>query len=280
MLVWLSAETLGQPAQPAETQPAASQPAATQPTATQPGAQADEPALAPMRSETGSDNGMARRVIARKLLKGFGFTLLIAGASLAIGFAAAVPLGIVLNTHTGPLRYLLYYPVRTIIDFIRGTPVLVQLFFVYFGLPMSPLQIELSAVAAAILTLSVNSTAYMAEVIRSGLMSVDRGQKLAGRALGLSKLQVFLFIIWPQAFRIAVPPLMNSVVALTKDTALVSMISVREVIMEAQSIIAVTYDPEVYYLIVAVMFFVVTFPLMKLAELLETRMRKRGFAHD
>jgi polar amino acid transport system permease protein len=133
---------------------------------------------------------------------------------------------------------------------------------------------------AAIITLSINAAAYMSEVVRSGLMSVDRGQALAARSLGFTKLQAFTLIIWPQAFRIAMPPLMNSVVSLLKDTALISVISVAEVIREAQSIISVTFDPVKYYLIVAVMFFVVTFPLMKLAGKLERDMRKKGFAHD
>jgi ABC-type amino acid transport system permease subunit len=108
-------------------------------------------------------------------------------------------------------------------------------------------------------------------------MSVPDGQSLAARALGLNTFQTFRFVVWPQAFRIALPPLMNSVVALTKDTALISVIAVAEVIREAQSIISVTYDPMTYYFIVAVMFFVVTFPLMKMADRLERRIAARGY---
>jgi len=133
---------------------------------------------------------------------------------------------------------------------------------------------------SAVVTLSVNAMAYMAEVVRSGLMSVDRGQRLAGRALGLSRFQVFRLVVWPQAFRISLPPFVNSVVALTKDTALISIISVSEVVREAQSIISVTFEPIKYYLFVALMFFAVTFPLMKLAGWLERRVREKGFAVD
>ena len=111
-------------------------------------------------------------------------------------------------------------------------------------------------------------------------MSVDPGQKLAGRSLGLTKFQVFRLIIWPQAFRIALPPLINSVIALMKDTALISIISVGEVIRETQSIISVTFNPTKYYFITAVMFFIVTFPLMKLAGQVELRLRQKGFTHD
>ena len=122
--------------------------------------------------------------------------------------------------------------------------------------------------------------AYMAEAVRSGLISVDPGQSAAARALGLSKLDSFRFVIWPQAFRIALPTLMNSVVALIKDTALISVISIPELIREAQSVISVTFEPQKYYLIAALMFFVVTFPLMKLAGNLEKRIKEKGFQND
>ncbi|MDT8390668.1 MAG: ABC transporter substrate-binding protein/permease [Lentisphaeria bacterium] len=218
----------------------------------------------------GAGQAMAPALIARKLGKGFAVTLGVAGASLLIGFILAIPCGLILNHPSGHWK-LAYWPVRTCIDFIRGTPVLIQLLFAWMGLGLSPY-------IAAIGTLGINSMAYMAEVIRAGLMSVDHGQVQAGRALSLSHVQVFRHIVWPQAFRVAIPPLMNSVVALTKDTALVAVISVAEVIREAQAIISVTFQPTLYYFIVAVMFFVVTFPLMKLAGAVEKQMRDKGFS--
>ncbi len=212
---------------------------------------------------------MTTEVIVSKLARGFAVTLAIAAASLIIGFILAVPCGVVLNNYSGGWK-LVYWPVRTLVDFIRGTPVLIQLLFAWMGLGLSPY-------VAAVATLGINSMAYMAEVIRSGLMSVDYGQIKSGQALGLSRYQTFSLIVWPQAFRVAIPPLMNSIVALTKDTALVAVISVAEVIREAQSIISVTFEPTKYYFIVAVMFFIVTFPLMKLAGALEKKIRQKGF---
>ena len=220
---------------------------------------------------TRSDERMATEVIVRKLAKGFALTLAIAVASLALGFILAVPCGVVLNNPRGKMA-LLFWPVRTGVDFLRGTPVLIQLLFAWMGLGLSPF-------VAAIGTLSVNAMAYMAEVVRAGLMSVDPGQVLAGRALGLSRWQVFRHVVWPQAFRIALPPLMNSIVALTKDTALVAVISVAEVIREAQAIISVTFEPRKYYFIVALMFFAVTFPLMKIASRMEARIREKGYTN-
>jgi len=218
-------------------------------------------------------NAMKTNTITKKMLKGFSITLYVAFLSILIGFALSIPSGIILNTRKG----VLYMLIRSFNDFIRGTPLLIQLFFVYFGAPQ--INLILSPVQAAILTLSINCSAYMAEVVKSGLMSVDYGQKLAGRALGLSKFQVFRHIVWPQAFRIALPPLMNSVVALMKDTALIAMISVGEVIREAQSIISVTYNPIKYYFIAALLFFIFTFPLMKLTGKLEKKIKQKGFTN-
>ncbi len=207
-----------------------------------------------------------------KLLKGFSVTLLIAFSSIIIGFLLAVPAGLLL-VHKDGLWLVPSFIVRGVIDLIRGTPVLIQLLFVWLGLGLKPFP-------AAILTLGVCAMAYMAEAVRSGLISVDPGQNLAARALGLSALDRFRFVIWPQAFRIALPTLMNSVVALIKDTALVSVISIPELIREAQSIISVTFEPQKYYLIAALFFFMVTFPLMKIAGNMEKRIKAKGFDND
>ena len=217
---------------------------------------------------------MSWQTEARLLGRGFALTLMVAGLALAIGFAVALPWGIALNQS----RPLIRAPLRFFNDFVRGTPLLIQLFFVYFGAPQ--IGVTLSPLMSATLTLAVNCAAYMAEAVRSGLMSVPAGQRLAGISLGLTWIQVFRHIVWPQAFRVSIPPLMNIVVAFIKDTALISVISVSEVVREAQSIISVTYNPIKYYVIVAGMFFVVTFPLMKLAEKVEYRIKQKGFVHD
>lgn len=209
---------------------------------------------------------------AGKLLKGFGVTLSIAFLAIAIGFALAVPAGLLLGCRQGAWA-LPGAVMRIFVDFIRGTPVLIQLLFVWLGLGLRPFP-------AAVLTLGVCTMAYMAEAVRSGLLGVDPGQNLAARALGLNGFDRFRFVIWPQAFRIALPSLMNSAVALIKDTALVSIISIPELIREAQSIISVTFEPRKYYLIAGLMFFAVTFPLMKWAGRIEKRIREKGYDHD
>jgi arginine/lysine/histidine/glutamine transport system substrate-binding and permease protein len=240
------------------------------------------PAASPVVDQSSHPGGktseMKTATIVKMLGYGFALTLFIAVFSILFGFLIAVPEGLLLNRPDLPGYFIL----RTFNDFIRGTPVLIQLFFVYFGVAgwlAGSFGFQVSAVSAAIFTLSINASAYMAEVVRSGLMAVDPGQKEAARALGLTSRQTFFSVVWPQAFRIALPPLMNSVVALIKDTALVSVITVPEVIRQAQSIISVTFNPTKFYLITAVMFFIVTFPLMKLADRMETHIRDRGFTH-
>lgn len=224
------------------------------------------------QSTSNAAGEMSWTVKAMKLWRGFGITLAIAFLSIALGLILAVPVGLVLSFHQGNWLWL-GKVMRMAVDFIRGTPVLIQLLFVWLGLGLRPFP-------AAVLTLGVCAMAYMAEAVRAGLISVDPGQNLAGRALGLSAFDRFRFVIWPQAFRIALPSLMNSMVALIKDTALVSVISIPELIREAQSIISVTFDPGRYYLIAALMFFAVTFPLMKLSGRIEKNIRQKGYCHD
>lgn len=221
------------------------------------------------RPDTG---GMSGGTIAKMLAKGFGITLVVAIISIVAGFLISLPTGIVLNRAGGVTRFV----VRTVVDFIRGTPVIIQLFFVYYGI--APV-LDLNPLLCAIITLSINCASYMAEIIRSGLMAVDPGQQRASKALGLTRFQTFRYVVWPQAFRIAIPTLMNSAVALLKDTALISIISVREVLMEAQSIIAVTFEPMKIFFFVLLMFFIFTYPLMKLAGKLEAKIKEKGFSN-
>lgn len=223
-------------------------------------------------------------VIIRKLGIGFLYTILAGLLSVALGFLIAIPYGVGIKSAPQPLRGILLLSN----EFIRGTPILVQLFFIYYALPkvvgelfgIGNVAQNFSPLQAGILTLTLNTSAYMAEVVRSGLISVPPGQAIAARALGLSKLQTFRYVVWPQAFRVMIPSLMNSVVATIKDTALLSVISVAEVVTEAQKLISVTFDPMEYYFYVAVLFFVLSYPLMKAAQKLEDRIRQKGYAEN
>ncbi len=223
-------------------------------------------------------------VIVRMLGIGFLYTIFAGVVSVVLGFIIAIPYGVGIKSAPQPLRGILLLSN----EFIRGTPILVQLFFVYYALPklvgdlfgIGNVAQNFSPLQAGILTLTLNTSAYMAEVVRSGLISVPPGQAIAARALGLSKVQTFRFVVWPQAFRVMIPSLMNSVVATIKDTALLSVISVAEVVTEAQKLISVTFNPMEFYFYVAVLFFIFSYPLMKAAQKLEDNIRRKGFTEN
>lgn len=201
--------------------------------------------------------------------------MLLTGAKLTIQLTAiSVFFGIILGTFTGiariskgPTRYL----AAAYIDVIRGTPLLVQTFIVFYGLP-SLIHRPIPAYFAAVLALSVNSGAYVGEIVRSGIQSIDRGQWEAASSLGLSGYQTMRYIILPQAFRRILPPLGNEFIALLKDSSLVSVIALEELVRKGQLIIGRTFRPFEVWLAVALIFFVMTFTVSRLVDLLEKRM--------
>lgn len=148
--------------------------------------------------------------------------------------------------------------------FIRGTPALVQIFITYFGL--NQLGLRLSAVPAGIIALSVHSGAYVAEVFRSGLLAIPRGQMESAVSLGMSRALAFRRIILPQVVRIILPPLTNQAIDVVKNTALLSAITVMEITMHTQIAVATTFRPFDFYLISALLYLVLTSVLSRLAN--------------
>ncbi|HEM5272806.1 TPA: amino acid ABC transporter permease [Streptococcus suis] len=145
---------------------------------------------------------------------------------------------------------------------VRGTPLLVQLYVIFFGLPS--LGIVLDAFPAAVLVFSVNTGAYAAETIRASIESVPKGQLEAGYSVGMSFAQTMRRIILPQAFRVAFPPLSNTLIGLVKDTSLAANITVLEMFMATQQIAARTYEPFALYCEVALVYLLFSTILTKL----------------
>ena len=137
---------------------------------------------------------------------------------------------------------------------IRGTPLLVQLFVVFYGLPS--IGILLDPFPAAVIVFSINEGAYCAETIRAGLEAVPSGQMEAGECIGMSYMQIMRRILLPQALRIAFPSLGNSVISMIKDTSLAANITVTEMFMATQRIVARTYEPLILYIEVGVIYLV------------------------
>ena len=169
-----------------------------------------------------------------------------------------------------PLRWL----VKAYIEVIRGTPLLLQLIYVYYVLP--EIGIRLDAFTAGVLALTLNYSAYISEVYRSGIQAIAKGQHDAAAALGMTRALAMRRIILPQAIRIVVPTLGNYFIGLFKDTALCSAVSIQELVFTAQVHAALNFQYFTLYTVVAVMYFAVSFPAARLVGYLE-RVTKSGY---
>lgn len=180
--------------------------------------------------------------------------------------AVTVLLGMILGSLIGIARLSASRPMsvaaRVYIDFFRGTPLLVQIFMIYFGLPALikglGLAFSLNQWAAAIIALTLNSAAYIAEIVRGAIQSIERGQHEASESLGLGPTQTMRYVIFPQAFRRMIPPLGNEFISLLKDTSLVAVIGFEELFRRGQLIVAQNYRSFEIYFAVALVYLILT----------------------
>ena len=159
------------------------------------------------------------------------------------------------------------------VDIFRGTPLLVQAFFFYFGVPAA-LDIKMSVLTAGVITLSLNAGAYMTEIVRGGIQSVDTGQMEAARSLGLNWMQSMRKIVVPQAIKIMTPSFINQFVITLKDTSLLAVLGFAELTYQGQQIIARNFRSFEIWLIVGAMYFIVIFALTKLSNRIDRRINK------
>lgn len=202
-------------------------------------------------------------VLAKGLWITIVYTLTTAAAGLAIGLFAGVVRSM------GP-RWL-RVPVVAYIEVFRCTPLLVQLVWMYYALPVLA-QISMSPGMACFLTLTLYGGAFYAEVFRSGIEAIDAGQWEAGRALGMRKSRIFRRLILPQAFRVTIPSLINQLVLQLKNTSLVSTVAVGDLLYQGSLITAAIYRPLEVYTVVAIMYFAVLYPITLAATQLEKRL--------
>ena len=203
------------------------------------------------------------------------FPLLLVGAGVTIKITAlSVALGVVIGLFVGIARISRIKILRILaaiyVDFFRGTPLLVQIFLVYFALPVITGQ-RVDPFVAAIGSCGINSGAYVAEIFRAGIQSIDKGQMEAGRSLGMTWGQTMRYIIVPQAFKRVIPPLGNEFIALLKDSSLVSVIGFEELTRRGQLIIAKTYGSLEIWLSVAVIYLAMTLTISRFVAYLERR---------
>jgi ABC-type amino acid transport system permease subunit len=155
------------------------------------------------------------------------------------------------------------------IQFIRGTPLLLQLFFIYYVLPYAG--IVLSPFVSGAIGLTLNYAAYMAEVFRSGIQAIPKGQWEAGSSVGMSRSLLMRRIILPQAIRIIVPPIGNFFVSIFKDSALVSVITMRDLMFSGELLASATYKHFEIFAMVAVIYFCISYPAAKFVEWIEAK---------
>ena len=201
--------------------------------------------------------------------------LLLAGAGVTIEITAiAVGLGFIFGLITSVCRLSGVKTLQVIavcyVNIIRGTPMLVQIFLIYFALPMV-IGERINPFVAAVAACSINSGAYVSEIFRAGIQSVDKGQMEAGRSLGLSWMLTMRYFILPQAFKHVIPPLGNEFISMTKETSLVSVIGFEELTRRGQLIIAKTYGSFEIWLTVAAIYLVMTLTIARLVSYLERR---------
>ncbi|MBB3195516.1 amino acid ABC transporter permease [Roseateles terrae] len=200
------------------------------------------------------------------LLKGSGYTLFFALSSMVLGLPLAGLIALVRVLQVPLLRQIS----AVYVSAMRGTPLLVQVFIVYYGLPS--IGIEFSPVSAGILTLTLNVAAYMSETLRGAIDAVSRDQWLAGTSLGLTRQQTLRYVVAPQALRAAVPSLSNSLISLIKDTSLVSVIAVTELMLATKELISTTFQPFPLYLMAAVIYWLLSFLFEQVQRWMEKRM--------
>jgi len=204
------------------------------------------------------------------LLGGLLITVELTLVVITLSLVCALVVALAGMSRLAPLRWLVW----AYVEVMRGTPLLLQLIYVYYVLP--EIGIRLNAFTAGVLALTLNYSAYISEVYRSGIQAIAKGQHDAAAALGMTHALAMRRIILPQAIRIVVPALGNYFIGLFKDTALCSAVSIQELVFTAQVQAALNFQYFTLYTVVAAMYFLVSFPAARLVNYLE-RVTKSGY---
>ncbi|WNS75861.1 amino acid ABC transporter permease [Bacillus sp. DTU_2020_1000418_1_SI_GHA_SEK_038] len=204
------------------------------------------------------------------LLKGLQVTAYIFIIAIILGFLIGL---VVALLRLSPLK-VLNWIAKIFVDAIRGTPFIVQLFFIYFGLNSFGI-ISLNNTTAGIITVAINAGAYFSEIIRAGIQSIDKGQTEAARSIGLTGSQAMRYIVLPQAFRRMLPTITNQSIISLKDTSLLSIIGIADLTQQGQIQSAATFEAFNIWLAVGVIYFIVIYLISLLASFLERRFELR-----
>lgn len=197
------------------------------------------------------------------LFQGAYYTLLITLVSMFFGFILATFLSMMRSSNIKILKKF----VKVYVSFFRGTPLLVQIFIIYYGL--SDYQIKFEPIQAAFLALSLNSAAFISQTLTSALNAVAQEQLEAGLALGFNKIDIFIYILFPQAIKIAIGPLGNTFIGMLKETSLVSVITVTELLRASQLLIAKYFLVMPFYIAIGIMYWIMSISFQFILEKIE-----------
>lgn len=204
------------------------------------------------------------------LLKGLQVTLYIFVIAIILGFLIGL---LVALLRLAPIK-ILNWIAKVYVDAIRGTPFIVQLFFIYFGVNSLNL-ISLDSTTAGIITVAINAGAYFAEIIRAGIQSIDKGQTEAARSIGFTGAQTMRYIVLPQAFRRMLPTITNQSIISLKDTSLLSVIGIADLTQQGQIQASATFEAFKIWLAVGVIYFIIIYLLTLIANFIERRVQVR-----
>ncbi|MDQ0511859.1 amino acid ABC transporter permease [Ancylobacter amanitiformis] len=204
-------------------------------------------------------------------LQGLAVTTFLTVVVILLAGVLAIPIAL---ARLSPRRWI-RWPADFYVEFIRATPLILQLIYIYYVLPSAGIRLE--PMTAAIIGLTVNYSAFMSEVYRSGIQAVPRSQYEAAQSLGLKPTVTFVKVVFPQAFRVVLPALGNYLIALFKDTALASVVTVQELMFSGQIIAARNYQYFTVYTVTAILYFSVGYPAALMVRRLE-RWSQRGWA--
>ncbi|MDD3173150.1 MAG: amino acid ABC transporter permease [Herbinix sp.] len=207
-------------------------------------------------------------------LSGIGMTLLLSLITVVISTIFGTMVALLRMSRIKLIRFI----VTTYIEIFRSTPLMVQVMVIYFGAAAFGWKINISFIKDfnaffwGLLVLVLNSSAYVSEIVRSGINAVDAGQTEAARSIGMSKGMAMRLVILPQAVRNILPALMNEFVAIIKETSIVSLCGISEIMFRAKDVIAISYRTLEPYVIAAILYFIIVFPLSKIVSQIERRL--------
>lgn len=201
------------------------------------------------------------------LLEGLKYTILVSLQAIGIGFIVGVILSILRMGKSKIIKYI----VNIYISFVRGTPIIVQIFIIYYALAM--IGLDIPSFQSGVIALSLNSGGFIAEIIRGGLSAIPKGQYEAAAVLRMNKFQTLTRIIFPQVFRIILPQLLSEFISVIKISPLLSIIAVVELTRAAQKIVTTTYVSLPFYITIAIMYFILNSILELLVNIVEKKIK-------